>query len=151
MAAQSLRRKCNLVMYREYPRSKSIHQVVSQDPLSKVAQQYSLLCVVPLSETAMQLTRRYLLCLEEQDGAVAEVEVYEVLGFCQRPELALRLLRNNAAAVSPRDRCQGPGEHTVGDEASKIAADNAVPCRTLTLVERLLDVLRNILPSVIVS
>lgn len=96
-------------------------------------------------------TRRYLLCLEEQDGAVAEVEVYEVLGFCQRPELALRLLRKNVAPISPRDRCQGPGKHTVGDEASKIAADNTVPCRTLPLVERLLNVLRNILPSVTVS
>lgn len=82
---------------------------------------------------------------------MAKVEVDEVLGFCQGPESAVRILRKNAAAIAPRDRCQRPGEHTVCDEASKITADNAVPCRTLSLVERLLNVLRNILPSVSVS
>jgi len=37
------------------------------------------------------------------------------------------------------------GSHTVGDEAAKVPADDAVPGRSLALVERPLDVLCDIL------
>jgi hypothetical protein len=35
--------------------------------------------------------------------------------------------------------------HTVGNEASKVASDNAMPCGTLALVKCALDVLSNVL------
>lgn len=43
------------------------------------------------------------------------------------------------------------GVRTVSDEASEIAANNAVPCRTLAIVKSLLDVLCNVLRSSLVS
>lgn len=82
---------------------------------------------------------------------MAKVEIDEVLRFYQTPGLVFGFLHQNAAAISQRDRCQGLGNRTVGDEASKIAADNAVPCRPLPLIECFLDVLRNILSSFSIS
>lgn len=76
---------------------------------------------------------------------MAKVEIDKVLRFCQSPELVFWVLGKNAAALSLRDHCQGLSNRTVGDKASKIAADNAVPCRTLPLVECFLDMLGNIL------
>ena len=36
----------------------------------------------------------------------------------------------------------------MGNEAAKVPADDAVPCRALAIVKRLLDVLRNVLLDV---
>jgi hypothetical protein len=55
-----------------------------------------------------------LLRLEEQDGAVAEVEVDEMLGL-------------------------------VRDKAAKVASHDAVPSGALSIIERFLDVLRDVL------
>lgn len=56
----------------------------------------------------------YLLSFEQQDGAVTEVEVDEMLSF-------------------------------VSDKAAEISSHDAMPCRALSVIERLLDVLRNVL------
>lgn len=37
--------------------------------------------------------------------------------------------------------------HTMSDEAAKVTTDNAVPCRSLPIVECLLDMLGNVLQS----
>lgn len=45
-------------------------------------------------------------------------------------------------------RGEGKGLRTVGDEAAEVPADDAVPRRALAVVERLLDVLRDVLLDV---
>jgi hypothetical protein len=70
-----------------------------------------------------------LLGLEEENRAVAEVEVDEMLGFCVGSICQLGLL-------SEREESGGGGrKRTVGDEASKIPPDYAVPSWAFPLIE----------------
>lgn len=73
---------------------------------------------------------------------MAEIEVYEVLCLCQK--------KTSVTLSFPERKC-GKGFRTVGDEASEVAANDAVPCGSLALVKRLLDVLSDILPPQHVS
>ena len=66
-----------------------------------------------------------LLRLEKQDGAVAEVEVDEVLGLCLIVSMVAAKLAHRQFKMSL----------TVGNEAAKVPADNAMPCCALPLVE----------------
>ena len=66
-----------------------------------------------------------LLRLEKQDGAVAKVEVDEVLGLC--------MIVSTFAAKSAHHGSKG--SLTVCDKAAEVPADNAMPCCTLPLVE----------------
>lgn len=66
-----------------------------------------------------------LLRLEKQDGAVAKVEVDEVLGLC--------MIVSTFTAKSAHHGSEG--SLTVCDEAAEVPADNAMPCCTLPLVE----------------
>ena len=66
-----------------------------------------------------------LLRLEKQDGAVAKVEVDEVLGLC----MAVSTFTAKSAHHGSK------GSLTVCDEAAEVPADNAMPCCTLPLVE----------------
>lgn len=80
---------------------------------------------------------RGLLSLEEQDRAVAEVEVYEVLGFyryrsCQSDASRTRLL---GAAVKALSVYSDNRPRTVSHEAAKVTANNAVPGWALSLVK----------------
>lgn len=69
---------------------------------------------------------------------MSEVEVDEVLGFwCE-------VSRSRSILPSPGGKIR-----TVGHEASKVSSDNAVPCGTLSLVKCSLDVLGNVLTSVV--
>jgi hypothetical protein len=62
------------------------------------------------------------LSLEEQDGAVTEIEVDEVLGLCAVvSELILYPCKAHVI--------------TVGYEASEISADYAMPCSAFTGIE----------------
>ena len=79
-----------------------------------------------------------LLRLEEEDGAVAEVEVDEVLRFYNLVSTRPKIYRGIALWEA------GP-IHTVGNKASKVPAYNAVPCGALLVVELLLDVLSDVL------
>jgi hypothetical protein len=63
-----------------------------------------------------------LLGLEEQDRAVAEVEVDEVLRLCWLLDIS------GSCAIGQRP-------HTVSDEASEVTAYDAVPCCALAAVE----------------
>lgn len=66
---------------------------------------------------------RGLLGLEEQDGAVSEVEIYEVLGLCGGVRLSDEWGAGRVAG------------HTVSDEAAKVPADDAMPGCALAAVE----------------
>jgi hypothetical protein len=62
-----------------------------------------------------------LLSLEEENGAVSKVKVDEVLGLCSTLDV-------------PEPSAQDV-KHTMGDEASKVPAYNAVPGSALAVVE----------------
>ena len=66
-----------------------------------------------------------LLGLEEQDGAVAKVEVDEVLGLC----MIISMVTAESAHHPSKESL------TVCDEAAEVPADNAMPCCALPLVE----------------
>lgn len=80
-----------------------------------------------------------LLSLEEQDCAVAEVEVDEVLRLCLLvslfPFFALLSTEAGRHLTSPQQLCNVPQQLTVRHEAAEIAADDAVPSRALSLVK----------------
>jgi energy-converting hydrogenase A subunit M len=63
-----------------------------------------------------------LLGLEEQDRAVTEVEVDEVLRLCWLLDISC------SYAIGQRP-------HTVSDEASEITAYDAVPCCAFAVIE----------------
>lgn len=87
----------------------------------------------------------HLLRLEEEDGAVAQVEVDEVFRLCCFLGMPSVSRRQNSP-VCRKGRCR-----TVRDEASKVATDDAVPRWALSVVKGLLDMLRNVLRGLALS
>lgn len=81
----------------------------------------------------------HLLRLEEEDGAVAQVEVDEMFRLCCFLGVPSVSRRQNST-VCRKGRCR-----TVRDKASKVATDDAVPRWALPVVKGLLDMLRNVL------
>lgn len=71
---------------------------------------------------------------------MSEVEVDEVLGFCRVLSAHVRYSWSWRRNV-----------RTMGHETSKVPPDDAMPCGALSLVKCSLDVLGNVLPSVVLA